>query len=196
MSIGSSASSMVWTTGMPACSQAGGATRGSGRRRRRSSPRDAGRGASRSPLLPPRRDSGSSSTTTWRPAGRKDVVEGAQIVGEDAVGERGDDDADRPGARRGERARELVRNVGEIAHRALDARREASGETMSGLRSAREAVTALTPARAATSESVVRRRLPSLFPRAVLPTSPVRAVGFFFRRSDRGSRPLVRSACR
>ena len=50
---------------------------------------------------------------------------------------------------------------------------------MSGLRSAREAVTALTPARAATSESVVRRRLPSLFPRAILPTSSSARPDFF-----------------
>ena len=47
-----------------------------------------------------------------------------QIVREDAVGERRNDDADSVGARRGKGARELVGDVGEVAHRALDAMAE------------------------------------------------------------------------
>ena len=53
--------------------------------------------------------------------GQEDVVEGAQVVGEDAVGERGDDDADDVGARRGERARQAVGDIAEIGDGALDA---------------------------------------------------------------------------
>ena len=89
-------------------------------------------------------------------AGRQEgVVKGAQIVGEDAVGERGDDDADGAGARRGERARQPVGDVGELAHGALDHGAKV-GETICGWLRAREAVTALTPARAATSARVAR----------------------------------------
>ena len=55
-------------------------------------------------------------------AGRqKHVVQAAQVVAEDAVGERWDDDADGAGARRGEGAGQLVRDIGEVVDRALDA---------------------------------------------------------------------------
>ncbi len=49
------------------------------------------------------------------------ILDGGQIIVEDAIGQRGDDDAHDIGASRGQRARQVVRNVVERGHGGGDA---------------------------------------------------------------------------
>jgi hypothetical protein len=81
------------------------------------------------------------------------VHDAAQEVGEDRVGDRGNHHADHPRPRRGEHLRGRVRHVAEACHGVAHPG-ERLRATRSGVRRAREAVIALTPAFIATSCSV------------------------------------------